>query len=36
MFRHWCPDWDFDLVVPGSVEAECCTCSFTPLWFWGV
>ena len=23
---HFCPDWDFLFIVPGSKEYECCTC----------
>jgi hypothetical protein len=23
---HWCADWDYDLVGPGTVEERCCTC----------
>ena len=23
---HFCPDWDFMFILPGSKEAEACTC----------
>lgn len=24
---HFCPDWDYLLVGPGTAEEECCLCS---------
>lgn len=24
---HWCSDWDFLLVGPGTPEADACTCA---------
>lgn len=26
MAKHYCPDWDFDLIDDTDPEIECCTC----------
>ena len=25
---HFCPEWDYMFIFPGSKEAECCICNF--------
>lgn len=29
---HFCPDWDFLLVGPEDVEAQCCNCRWEGDW----